>query len=285
MIGGYKRIHFAPDHYQRVRLAVLSALFIIVAFAWPLQAQNTVAISQGFQTNEATITSGALVSLEPANKGNVQLANTDRVEQLVGVIGDKPLVTLSNNATEVQVVISGITPTLVSNINGDIKTGDKITASPVNGVGMKATDSSQVVGTAQEDFKNIQTRELTITDKNGKSQTVRAGTLPLQINVTYHAAPEDQESAFLPAFLRQIANSVAGREVPTTRVLLALLVLLAGFICIGVLLYSSVQSSIISIGRNPLSEQAVHKSLLEVGAAALGILLLMIITIYLILTT
>lgn len=260
------------------------ALFLLLWVAAPLDAQNSAAISQGFQTNETNLTTGALVSLERNDKGNVQLANTDRVEQLVGVVGNNPLVSLSSNTTQVEVVTNGTTSTLVSNINGDIKTGDKITVSPINGVGMRATGGVQIVGTAQEDFADIQTRELSLTDRDGKPQVVRAGMLPVQINVTYFAAPEEKEQTFLPAFLQQLANSIAGREVSVVRVLISLLALLAGFVAAGVLLYSSVQSSIISIGRNPLSEGAVHKSLLQVGVTAIGILLVMVIAIYLILT-
>jgi len=68
-------------------------------------------------------------------------------------------------------------------------------------------------------------------------------------------------------------------------VLLAVIVLLLAFISIAVLLYSAVKSSIISIGRNPLSEGAVRKSLLQVGLTIIGILLITLITIYLILIT
>jgi hypothetical protein len=262
---------------------LVMAVFVLFFVTLPLYAQNSPSISQGFQTNETNLTPGALVSFESENQGRVELANTDRVSQMVGVIGDNPLVSLSGDTNEAQVVISGIAPALVSNINGHIKSGDKITASPINGVGMKTTASTQIVGTAQEDFSNIQTRELTITDKQGQKQVVRAGLLPIQVNVTYHAQPNENRT-FLPAFLQQIADSIAGREVPVFRVLIGLLVLLLGFVSAGVILYSSVQSSIISIGRNPLSEKAVHKSLLQVAATAIGILLVMVIAIYLILT-
>jgi hypothetical protein len=261
---------------------LLGGLLCVGAYA---QAQNTAAISQGFQTNEPDISPGAVVSLEVENQGRVQLANTSRVDKLVGVVGDRPLIALSNSTSETQVVTSGITQALVSNINGEVKAGDKITASPINGVGMKATTSTQVVGTSQEDFGNIQTKEFSITDRDGKSQVVRSGLLPIQVNVTYYIPPEDKQASFLPPFLRQIANSIAGKEVPVLRVLVSLLVLLLGFVSTGVILYSSVQSSIISIGRNPLSEGAIHKSLLQVGGTSIGILLVMVITIYLILAT
>jgi len=93
----------------------------------------------------------------------------------------------------------------------------------------------------------------------------------------------DDEKSILPQFLINIAKSVAGRDVSVARVLIALLVLLAGIGSIAVVLYSSVRSSILSIGRNPLAASAVHKSLLEVSLLALGILLVMLGAVYLIL--
>lgn len=285
MVGGYKKSF--PATKQLVALLAWVGLILLVLFFsnHSLLAQDTAAISQGFDTSETNIAAGAIVSLESENKGKVQLANTDRTSQLIGVIGDNPLVSLSGDVNKVQVVISGNTPALVSNINGDIVAGDKITASPIDGVGMKAASSTQIVGTAQDDFNNIQTTELTITDKTGQSQVIRTGLLPVQVNVTYYAAASESQKTFLPEFLQQIANSVAGREVSVMRVLMSLLILILGFISSGIMLYSSVQSSIISIGRNPLSESAVQKSLLQVGATAVGILLVMAIAIYLILTT
>lgn len=248
------------------------------------QAESTAAISQGFKTEEVDLAAGALVSLTSGSQSTVQLSNTDRVNQLIGVIGDRPLIELSNNDKEVQVVISGATLTLVSDINGEIKSGDKITASPINGVGMKANASSLVVGTAQDDLASATTTTRSINDKRGQPQSVKVGAIPVSINVTYYAAPEDKNS-FLPPFLQSLANTVAGKEVSAVRVLISSLVLAFGFVSIAVLLYSSIRSSIISIGRNPLSEGAVRKSLFEVGATALGILLVMLIAIYLVLTT
>jgi hypothetical protein len=249
-----------------------------------VDAEGTAAISQGFKTDESELAIGALVSLTSGSQSTVQLSNTDRVNQLIGVIGDKPLIELSNNDKETQVVISGTTLALVSDINGDVKTGDKITASPINGVGMRTSSSVLAVGTAQADLSSITTTSRSINDKQGKPQTVNVGALPVQVNVTYYAAPQENNS-FLPPFLQSVANSVAGKDVSPVRVLVSTLVLAFGFLSIAVLLYSSIRSSIISIGRNPLSEGAVRKSLFEVGATALGILLVMLIAIYLVLST
>src|SRR5690349_3509958 len=145
-------------------LAVASVAVLGAGVAMPVAAQNNVsaAISQGFQTSETSIRAGALVSFERGNSARVELANRERVEQLAGVVSDRPLIALSSGSSETQVVTQGVTSVLVSTVNGDIKAGDKITASPINGVGMKAESSTQVIGTAQEDLSSKQTQEVTI---------------------------------------------------------------------------------------------------------------------------
>ncbi|HSX28682.1 MAG TPA: hypothetical protein VLF60_04510 [Candidatus Saccharimonadales bacterium] len=257
---------------------------LAAALTGSAQAQSATAISQGFETNDPGVTVGALVVLEPGKQGIVHLATPDQVSGLAGVVANKPLVELSSSGKSVQVVTSGVTKVLVSDINGAVKTGDKITASPISGVGMKANSSTQIVGIAQADLQSGDVTERTITDKQGKQQQVHIGVISVQINISYYMSTNDKRS-LVPAFLQGFANSIAGKDVSIARVLASSLVLLLGFMSIAVLLYASIHSSIISIGRNPLSENAVRKSLFEVGAIAIGILLVMLIAIYLILTT
>lgn len=260
-----------------------AALLVAAFLPFATYAQDSSAISQGFLSQSNTLAAGALVGLKEGSKDTVELSTTERAERLTGVVGTDPLIELSTGNTQVQVVTNGTTQALLSDINGEVKAGDRITASPVEGVGMKATGSAQIIGVAQADLASVQTQGKTVKDRDGKNQAIKIGAVPLQINITYYTAPQEQTS-FLPSFLQQMANAVAGKEVAAIRVVIALLLLLMGFISIGVLLSSSVRSSLISIGRNPLSEGAVHKGLLEVGALATGILLVMLIAIYLILT-
>jgi hypothetical protein len=251
----------------------------------PAAAQeNNGAISQGFETDEQGLTAGTLVSLVTTQKNKVQTANTDRAEKIVGIVGEKTLIELSGGGSQTQVVTSGTAYGLVSDVNGDIKIGDKITASPINGVGMKATESGMIVGSAQEDFKDAkQVSKHFITDRAGKLREVSIGLMQVQVNVTSFAV--ENEYTFLPPFMQGIANSIAGRNVSPIRILVGALVLVMGIVSIAVLLYTSIRSSIISIGRNPLSEKAVQKSLFQVGGVSIGILLVMLIAIYLILIT
>ncbi|HET8670174.1 MAG TPA: hypothetical protein VFM05_05950, partial [Candidatus Saccharimonadales bacterium] len=180
-------------------------------------------------------------------------------------------------------VTSGLTMALVSDINGVVRNGDKVTASPIEGVGMRATESTVVVGTAQGDLGRVDSETRQITTKDGAKRTVKIGLLPVQVSVAYFTIPEET-SPFVPGFLQDLANNVTGRNVSSIRVLVAALILVLVFVIVTVLIYSSVRSSIISIGRNPLSESAVRKSLFEVGLTVLAILLFSVLVMYLVLT-
>ena len=255
---------------------LLAAIGIVPAFA-----SDGGALGQSFKTKESLET-GALVSLQQNDAQTVELSNVSRVSQLLGVVATKPLIELSGADSTVTIVTSGTTQALVSDINGGVKTGDKITASPINGVGMKATDPSLIVGTAQNTLSNDKTTSKTLTDRDGKSKTVHIGLIPVQINVTYYS-PNTGTQSFIPSFLQDAANTFAGKSVSPVRVLASLVLAIIALVSVTILLYSSVRSSLISIGRNPLSETAIHKGLIEVGAIIIAILVLTFVAIYLIL--
>lgn len=262
-------------------IALLALLCMTLSSA---SAQSSSSIAQRFQTKSTDITAASLVGIQGDNSSSVELSSKQRVQKLVGVVSDQPLIELSDGQSGVQVVTSGLTMTLVSDINGSIVPGDKITASPIEGVGMKATESTTSVGTAQSILDLTKSEVRKISDVNGKQLDVHIGLVPVQVSVAFYSPAANGNASFMPSFLQDIANTVAGRSVSPARVLVAALILLLLFVSITVLLYSSVRSSIISIGRNPLSEQAVHKSLVQVGVTVTAVLLCTIGLIYLVLT-
>ncbi|MET1033379.1 MAG: hypothetical protein ABWX94_02680 [Candidatus Saccharimonadales bacterium] len=247
-------------------------------------AQGSSSIAQQFQAKDSTVTAASLVNIAKDNPSFVELSDSEHADQLAGIVSDKPLIELSDGASGVQVVTSGTTFALVSNLNGDVKVGDRITSSPISGVGMKALETTVTVGTAQADLSSVKNETRTVTDKSGKGQEVKIGLIPVQVSVAFYSPEKDKQSAFVPLFLQNLANNVTGRDVSPVRVLVAALILLLLFLSITVLLYSSVRSSIISIGRNPLSESAVRKSLFQVGVTVLAVLIFAIAIVYLVLT-
>ncbi|HEX4662277.1 MAG TPA: hypothetical protein VH144_01550, partial [Candidatus Saccharimonadales bacterium] len=232
----------------------------------------------------AGVTAASLVSTKAGSTNAVELATADTANRLAGIVSNKPLIELSDGTNGVQVVTSGLTLTLVSDVNGAISTGDKITASPIEGVGMKTTTDSVVVGTAQKNLKDVDLDSRTITAKDGTKQTVHIGLVPVQVSVAFYSQNVSKDSSFVPAFLQSMANGIAGHSVSETRVLIAGLILLLVFVAVAALLYASVRSSIISIGRNPLSAHAVRKSLIEVALGVLAVLLFATIIVYVVLT-
>ncbi|HTH72627.1 MAG TPA: hypothetical protein VL737_04675 [Candidatus Pristimantibacillus sp.] len=257
-------------------------LFILAMSSLPVQGASSIA--QGFKADDSNIVFGAIVSLKSGTANTVELSNSENVDRLLGVAGEGSLIELSNGIGSVQVVTTGQTAALVSNINGDIKTGDKITSSPIAGVGMKALTSTLVIGTAQADLSSATTETRTVTDKDGKKHTVLIGAIPLQVDKVFYETPKDQ-SSYVPPVLQDFANSLVGRPVSAVRVVVSALLIAFVFVTVVVLLYSSIRSSIISIGRNPLSEAAVHKSLLQVGLTVFGLMAFTVIVVYLVLST
>jgi hypothetical protein len=213
-------------------------------------------IAQSFATNvdPSKLVAGAIVTNVPNKTGYIDLATINNVDQLLGVVDTKPLVSLSSDNKKIPVVLAGTTTVLVSDINGTIKSGDKITASPVAGVGMLATANGQIVGTTQADFKEDSGTTRNVTDKDGKIHTIHIQSLPIQVGVAYYNAPG---SNFLPPFVQNVADSIAGRPVSLIRILLGTVILAISLIYAVVTAYSSTKSTISALGRNPLGSKVI----------------------------
>lgn len=276
----FHRSVFRIRHYSLGILAVMVALLNYL----PVSAQNNSAIAQQYQTEQTGITAASLVSIKEGSSNTVELATADKANRLAGIVSNKPLIELSDGTNGIQVVTSGLTMALVGDVNGAVSAGDKITASPIEGVGMKATTDSVVVGTAQKNLKDVELDSRTITAKDGTKQVVHIGLLPVQVSVAFFSQNSSKETPFVPAFLQSMANGIAGHSVSETRVLIAGIILLLVIVAVAALLYASVRSSIISIGRNPLSAHAVRKSLVEVALGVLAVLLFATIIVYVVLT-
>lgn len=256
---------------------VLASLFGVVG------AQGASSIAQGFITEDANIVPGALVSLKKGVSNVVELATLEKDDQLAGVVGEDALIELTDGESTIRVVTTGVTPTLVSNINGEVSVGDKIAASPIAGVGMKASESGVIVGTAQANLASVPTNSTTVTDKDGVPQNVQVGTIPVQVDVIFYTGLS-QDSPYIPSFVQSVANDVAGQPVSSVRIISASLLIVLLLVSIAALLYSGVKSSIISIGRNPLSSSSIRRSLFQVGLTIIGLLGFTVILVYLILT-
>lgn len=268
--------------FRKGILACTLSAIVAGTLLFPAFAYANSGVSQGFPTTASNLVPGTLMGLQSGSQQLVEPAVSTKAYRLLGVVADQPLVALSDGEQQVQITVSGPARILVSTINGAIKEGDKITASPISGIGMRATDAGQIVGTAQSDLDVNKATRQTITDKFGKEQTVEVGTVPLEISVGYYSGIQDQGklASVLPPFLLSFANNVAGQQVSPLRVFIGIFVLIIGFAIVANMLQSGIRANIISVGRNPLAKRALHRELLDVSMTALGVLILTLIITY-----
>ncbi|HSX48332.1 MAG TPA: hypothetical protein VLF41_02415 [Candidatus Nanoarchaeia archaeon] len=245
------------------------------------------AIAQGYKSSEKVV-DGTIVGLDNSAANTVQAATIDKVEDLVGVVvsSDSSLISLTNGSNEVSVATSGQANVLVSTVNGDIKAGDKITVSPISGIGMKATLSTKIVGVAQGDFNDKSTGATShdVKDKSGQTRKVSIGQVPLLVGVAYYVAGSGDQTTPIPKVVQELVNAVAGRSVSPLRIVTSAILLVFTLVAISIILYGSIHSGIISIGRNPLSQSAVYRSILHVILACVGVLLVTLGAVYLIIS-
>lgn len=239
-------------------------------------------ISQSYSTTEKLAT-GSIVSLKLNTLDEVVGASYKNSDNLLGVIinvGSSSLSLTNNLSNQVQVATGGSLRVLVSDINGAINSGDFITASPITGIGMKATDNARVIGTAQGSIEGG-SKQL-IKDDAGKDKTVTIGEVPLLVNVSsYFKQPE---KTLIPSAVQNIANAFAGRTVSPLPILISAGIFIVTLIVVIIIIYSMVRNGIISVGRNPLSQSAVYRNIIQMSGLVLGILAAAFIAIYLVLT-
>jgi hypothetical protein len=244
-----------------------------------VHAQSSSAISRGFQSDQADINLGALVSVKKGADNQVSPASTDNASSLVGVVGDKPLIQIESGHVQLQVVTSGVTTTLVSDLNGNIQAGDRVVVSPVRGVGMRLSDGGYSVGVAQGDLSKANTSARDITAKDGSKKTIHVGSLPVLVNVMYYTGGSGSQPK--TPLVQRVANAIAGKQTSLVRIAVAFTIFIMGFTVMAIILRSSAASTMTSIGRNPLAEAMIRKNFNFVVIIALGLLAVSLIAAYL----
>ena len=256
-------------------------LFIVLV---PVSAFAITSISQGYLAYGKT-SLGSIVSLQKNSSDFVNPSTTSNTNNILGVVigADNSLLSLSSDqANQIQVATTGIAQVLVSNINGSVYAGDPITASPISGVGMKATANARVVGTAQQNLSNTGNTKQSYTDKKGHTHSVIIGQVPTLINVSYYFRQPDK--TILPAAIQNVANAFAGKTVNSLPIIISMAIFIVTLMVVVSIIYSVIHSSIISVGRNPMSQSAIYHNLIQISLLVVAILAVSLISIYMVLT-
>ncbi len=284
---------------NKIRL-ILSALSVLLFFslfisssATSFAASSSVSISQAViqsYSGNSGIQIGMIVQLQSKATNTITTLNQNSISNMLGVVVPANSATVAltpDNQTTQQffVASSGRYNVLVSSENGPINSGDYITISSLDGIGMKA-DSNQtlVLGRATGNFNSAsnQIGNVTVVDKSGAKKQVAIGLIPVSLSIA-HNPLATKAVDYVPSFLAKAASTIATKPVSAARIYLGLLTLMVSTVLTAILLYSGIKSGMISIGRNPLSRNSIIRSLIQTVAAGLIIFIIGIFAVYLLL--
>jgi hypothetical protein len=255
-----------------IKITLLSGLFLL-SLGLSAKADNVV---QGFSAKE-TLQPGRVVALDSAGKMSVKAAPADNTNSIYGVVidpSDAPI-TVVNENSRVFVATTGTYQVLASASGGSIKSGDYISLSNINGIAGKAQISQPVIlGKAASSFDG---KTNLISNDGG----VSIG--KIFVNITIQKNPLANTDPTLPYFLRKVTNSISNKSIPVIRVYTALIIFMVSLIAAIVILWSGVRSSLISLGRNPLSRHAIFSGMYKVVFTGLGVFLIGLAGVYLLL--
>ncbi len=254
----------------RCSIALLLVFALIIS---PSHALGATGVAQGYKV-QGDIVAGMAVSLLA---DTLYPANQDNQNSLLGVavLQAQVAVSLSNTTSpnQAQVITGGIANGFVTNLNGDIKNGDPLVASPLSGVLMKATTAGKSIGSAQQDFNSTTAgaQPKQVTTKDGVNKQAHIGTIQILVSLSdYVPKPPELPQALSP--FQNIFSGVAGHDVSLPRSIAAIIIFAIAIISAMAILYAGVSNGIRSIGRNPLSRREVYFGLLQV----FGIILLIL---------
>ncbi len=265
------------------------ALMVLVTMQHVAAASYGGGSVQGYAA-DTTIDNGTIVQLTGKESNRVKVAVQSELQNMFGVTVDRsqlPL-TISNGdlQNETFVAVSGTYNVLVSSQGGDIKSGDYVTLSSLNGIGMKAgTEEKTVFGRAAASFdgKGVTLGKTEIKDKSGKTyKTVTLGSIPVTIDIKRNPNTKSTK-VNVPEVLQRIGEVVAEKEVSPVRIYLSMGITAISLIAAIIVIYSGVRNGLISIGRNPMSKKSIFRALLEIILTSLLILIIGLFAVYLLL--
>jgi hypothetical protein len=233
---------------------------------------------KGFKS-QGNLQPGWVVSVSKSASDTVQATTGNSSESAYGVVIDPSDAPFTLNASDQQVFVAsgGDYPVLVSTQNGTIHAGDYLAVSSIGGIAAKATDNQQfILGVARDAFDGKNNVITTASDDKSAIGRIMATISPGK-------SPLLKNYAGIPAPLRKIGESVAGKPISALRIYAALSIFIIAALIAAMLLWIGVRSSITAIGRNPLSRHLVMAGLGQVIIMAAGVFIIGLFGIYLLL--
>jgi len=267
-------------------------LSAIIAFGFfsitpVLAADNTSVSAQGYAA-PSPVDIGAIVTLNKDTQ-SVVTAKQAQLQNMFGVAVDRNQLAFAvSNSTvqnETYVAVSGTYNVLVSTQGGAIESGDYVTLSSVDGIGMKASTAEKTVfgrAAASFDGKALTLGTTELKDSSGAAKTVTLGTIPVTINIERNPNVKSTK-VNVPNWLERFGVQIAEKQISPIRIYLSMGITAVSLITAIVMLYAGVRNAIIAIGRNPMTKRSIFRALLEVILTSILILVIGLFAVYLLL--
>lgn len=258
--------------YTPKKLYVLLAAF----FAFVMFLNTSAVLATVAESFSATVDArpGALVSLSADDPNKVDLASTSNEAKYFGVVTSATAsnIVIKNNAKDVYVTSSGETDVLVSGINGDVRKGDTLTLSGIEGVAAKQDKSvnRRIIGVALSDF-DAKTAVSYNLQNSKNNESIAVGFVKVRLNEQIvYTNDLKKDKAGIIGFL----GDLVGRDVSFLRATLSLIAFTLCLVAAAIFMVISLHGSFVSLGRNPLAGAQIFKSLSRMTLLCLGIILI-----------
>lgn len=267
----------------------LSAIIAFGLFSiTPVFATGDTSVSAQGYAAPSPVDIGAIVTLNKDTQ-SVAAAKQAQLQNMFGVAVDRNQLAfaVSNSAVqnETYVAVSGTYNVLVSTQGGAIESGDYVTLSSLDGIGMKASTAEKIVfgrAAASFDGKALTLGTTELKDSSGAAKTVTLGTIPVTINIQRNPNIKSTK-VNVPNWLERFGVQIAEKQISPIRIYLSMGITAVSLITAIVMLYAGVRNAIIAIGRNPMTKRSIFRALLEVILTSILILVIGLFAVYLLL--
>jgi len=256
-------------------------------------------IAPAFAASDTNVSAQGYAAPAPVDIGTIVTLNKDtqsvvpskqaQVQNMFGVAVDRNQLALAVSNSSIQnetyVAVSGTYNVLVSTQGGTIESGDYVTLSSLDGIGMKAsTEQKTVFGRAAAGFdgKSLTLGTTQLKDSTGATKTVTLGTIPVTINIQRNPNVKSTK-VNVPNWLERLGVQIAEKQISPIRIYLSMGITAVSLITAIVMLYAGVRNAIIAIGRNPMTKRSIFRALLEVILTSILILVIGLFAVYLLL--
>lgn len=265
--------HRYLGQYLTVRfLLSVSMLFVLsLVMAGPTGVAWASSLAEDF-VSANTFKPGLLVSSVQTGSKDLELTTIANSNYLLGIVEPTGAgeLTFTKNGANTTVATIGVTTAYASDVNGEIKKGDFVGPSWVDGIGMKvaAGDTHKILGVAMEDFNTATAKTYDGIKTPGGTKTIAVNSLAIRLSGPSIAQPLSAESG-----VNAFANKLVGHPITFTRLVSGFLIFA---LCVGIcaiFLASAIKNGFTAIGRNPLAGKLIYRSLWQVSVMSIIVIL------------